>query len=66
MMSATGGNKVKLATFIAWTFSEEGYGTSEDENGTVFVDKVWCTVCAKHRVEIEKDPRISGQTLKEL
>ena len=55
---AAKGSKIELSTFQKYGKSEiTGYKTL-DKNGKVFVDFIWCKLCAKYKETILGDPTL--------
>ena len=52
-------NKVKLQTFKSWNFEEFGFKILE-ENGILYVNYVWCKICAKNKECTKQDPSVKG------
>ena len=53
------GNKVKLQTFKSWNFEEFGFKILK-ENGILYVNYVWCKICAKNKECIKQDPSVKS------
>lgn len=48
----TKGNKVELKTFESWGKSDILGWKTEEKDGKVLVNYVWCKVCARYKTEI--------------
>ena len=58
-MSAQRGNRVKLSTFNSWGKSGViGKKTEVDDDGTTYVNFVWCLLCTKNEKKILDNPRL--------
>ena len=56
------GNKVEVSTFLSWRKSGIiGHKTEVgSSNSKVYVNFIWCKVCAKHKSRIENNPSLKG------
>ena len=56
------GNKVEVSTFLSWRKSGIiGHKTEVGlSNSKVYVNFIWCKVCAKHKSRIENNPSLKG------
>ena len=51
--SSVKGNKVELSTFENWGKKNViGYKTEETSSGKIYVNFIWCKVCAKHKSRV--------------
>ena len=64
MSSTIKGNKVKLATFLSWGASGVIGQKETVENGIVFVNFVWCKMCAKNKLCVLQHPAVKGASRK--
>ena len=63
-ITKTKGNKVELTTFNNWgKASIIGYKT-EEENGKIMVNYIWCKVCARYKNQLLA--RLKGQVKKNV
>ena len=55
-------NKVTLATYLNWGMDSVLGKKIIEEDGTKFVVKIWCKVCAKNKSEILRKLEGSAKT----
>jgi len=55
-------NKVELSTFFSWGTEAVISDVNEGKNGKVYVVRVWCQNCAKHKARI--NGHLRGKTKK--
>ena len=55
-------NRVTLATYLKWRKDNMLGKNVIEEDGTQFVVKIWCKVCAKYKSEILRELKGSAKT----
>ena len=55
-------NRVTLATYLKWRKDNMLGKKVIEEDGTQFVVKIWCKVCAKYKSEILRELQGSAKT----
>ena len=55
-MAEAKGNKVELRTFLSWKKEAVIVYKTTEENNRVFVNFVWCKVCARNKEAITVHP----------
>ena len=62
VVTMVSGNRVEVSTFLSWGKSGIiGHKTEVDSsNSKVYVNFIWCKVCAKHKGRIENNPSLKG------
>ena len=55
-------NRVTLATYLKWRKDNMLGKKVIEEDGTQFVAKIWCKVCAKYKSEILRELQGSAKT----
>ena len=55
-------NRVTLATYLKWGKDNMLGKNVIEEDGTQFVVKIWCKVCAKYKPEILRELKGSAKT----
>ena len=55
-------NRVTLATYLKWRKDNMLGKNVIEEDGTRFVVKIWCKVCAKYKSEILRELKGSAKT----
>ena len=59
--NTTKGNRIKLTTFNTWEKGGVmGHETETDAVGIVYVNFVWCIVCARNKKQILQHPKCKG------
>ena len=55
-------NRVTLATYLKWRKDNMLGKNVIEEDGTQFIVKIWCKVCAKYKSEILRELKGSAKT----
>ena len=61
-MSEIKGNKVQLRTFLKWGISNVFGHKEVTEDGVVYVNNIWCKVCASNKTCVLNHPSVKGAT----
>ena len=60
-MANSKGNSVELSTFLGWGKSPIIGHKTEETNGKVMVNQVWCKLCAKYKKELQNSLKGSAK-----